>query len=173
MTQTIPTVIEPRSSADYFEVMTRAVFQAGVSWKQIASNWEAYREAFASFDPVRVAAYDEIDIERVLATPGILRMPRKVRATIANAKTLTELGREYGGIEPYLRSFGSYDALAKDLKRRFAFMGDMNVWYFLFRTGNEVPRFESWVTAIRGDHPRMREMVERARAEGRSPEQAH
>jgi hypothetical protein len=49
-------------------------------------------------------------------------------------------------------------------------MGDMNVWYFLFRTGERVPAFESWVQTIRGDHPRMREMVERARLQGRSPE---
>ncbi len=59
---------------------------------------------------------------------------------------------------------------SKDFKKRFAFMGEMNVWYFLFRTGEAVPRFESWVETIPGEHPRMREMVERARAAGRSPE---
>ena len=105
MAETIPDVIEPASLADYFEVMTRAVFQAGVSWKQIAEQWDAYREAFAHFDPVRVAAYDDLDLERVLATPGILRMPRKVRAAIANASALLEADREYGGFQRYLRSF--------------------------------------------------------------------
>lgn len=49
-------------------------------------------------------------------------------------------------------------------------MGDMNVWYFLFRANRPVPRFESWVTTIPGEHPRMREMVEQARRQGRSPE---
>ncbi len=83
-----PEVVKPDSLAGYFEVMTRAAFQAGVSWRQIADHWQAYREAFASFDPVQVAAYDDVDIDRVLATPGILRMPRKVRATIANAAML-------------------------------------------------------------------------------------
>ncbi len=167
---TIPDVIAPASLADYFEVMTRAVFQAGVRWKQIADQWGAYREAFSDFDPVRVAAYDDLDVERVLATPGILRMPRKVRATIADARALLEADREYGGFQKYLRSFQSYESLAKDFKRRFALMGDMNVWYFLFRTGEAVPRFETWVKTIRGDHPRMREMVERARSAGRSRE---
>jgi DNA-3-methyladenine glycosylase I len=168
--ETIPEVVAPGSLADYFEVMTRAVFQAGVTWKQIAANWDAYREAFAQFDPVRVAAYDDLDVERVLATPGILRMPRKVRATIADARALLEAERAHGSFANYLRSFASYDELAKDFKRRFAFMGEMNVWYFLFRTGEPVPRFESWLQTIRGEHPRMREMVERARAAGRSPE---
>ena len=115
--------------------MTRAVFQAGVRWKQIAEHWDAYREAFAGFDPARVAAYDDLDVERVLATPGILRMPRKVRATIADATRCSKPTANTAAFEDYLRSFESYEALAKDFKRRFAFMGDMNVWYFLFRTG--------------------------------------
>lgn len=170
MSEAIPDVISPASPADYFEVITRAVFQAGVSWKQIAAHWPAYRTAFANFDPARVALFDDLDIEGVLAVPGILRMPRKVRATIANAKALLAIEREHGTIAEYLRSFGSYAMLAKDIKARFALMGDMNVWYFLFRTGSAVPRFEEWVATIRGDHPRMREMVERARQEGRSPE---
>jgi len=168
--ETIPEVIVPASLDDYFEVMTRAVFQAGVSWKQIAVQWDAYRIAFASFNPASVAAFDDLDVERVLAIPGILRMPRKVRATIANANALIDADREFGGFDRYLGSFDSYRALAKDLKGRFALMGDMNVWYFLFRTGRAVPQFESWVKTIPGDHPRMREMVERARALGRSPE---
>jgi Methyladenine glycosylase len=166
----IPDVVGPASLTDYFEVMTRAVFQAGVSWKQIAERWEAYRTAFAGFDPRRVAAFDDLDVERVLATPGILQMRRKVLASIANARTIVELDADSGGFAAYLRSFGSYEALAKDFKKRFSFMGDMNVWYFLFRTGEPVPRFEVWVKTIPGDHPRMREMVQRARAAGRSSE---
>jgi hypothetical protein len=168
--ETIPDVIDPRSLADYFEVMTRAVFQAGVRWKQIAEHWDAYREAFEGFDPAAVAAYDELDVERVLATPGILRMRRKIDATIRNARAMVETDREHGDFAAYLGSFESYAALANDLKKRFTLMGDMNVWYFLFRTGECVPRFESWVSTIRGEHPRMREMVEHARAMGRSPE---
>jgi hypothetical protein len=168
--ETIPDVIDAAVPADYFEVMTRAVFQAGVSWRQIATQWDAYRVAFAGFDPIRVATYDELDVVRILETPGILAMRRKVRATIANAGALLDAQREYGGIKEYLRAFNSYDALAKDFKRRFAFMGDMNVWYFLFRTRETVPRYESWVKTIRGEHPRMREMVDQARSQGRSPE---
>jgi 3-methyladenine DNA glycosylase Tag len=166
----IPEVAEPTDSAGYFEVMTRAVFQAGVAWKQIVSKWDAYRDAFAGFDPAKVAAFGEFDVERVLETPGILRMQRKVRATIANAAALLAAEDEYGSLQTYLRSFDDYAALAKDMKKRFAFMGDMNVWYFLFRTGEPVPRFEAWVATIPGDHPRMREMVDLARSQGRSKE---
>ncbi len=168
--ETIPDVIVPASPADYFEVMTRAVFQAGVRWQQIAEHWDAYRQAFAEFDPGRVAAYDGLDVERVLATAGILRMPKKVNAVIRNARALLETEREFGSLVAYLRSFDSYAALAKDFKKRFSLIGEMSVWYFLFRTGEPVPQFETWVTTIPGEHPRMREMVERARQAGRSPE---
>jgi Methyladenine glycosylase len=150
--------------------MTRAVFQAGVKWQQIAEHWHAYRQAFADFDPRQVALFGALDAERVLATPGVLRMPRKVHATIRNAATLVEADRQFDGVANYLRGFDGYSALARDMKKRFSFMGDMNVWYFLFRVGEPVPAFEQWVKTIPGDHPRMRDMVERARGEGRSPE---
>jgi hypothetical protein len=166
----IPEVCNPRRLNDYLEVMTRAVFQAGLSWKQIAQHWAAYRSAFEEFDVAKVARYDDADVERVIETAGVLRSRRKIQATIRNAKTLLELDREHGGFAHYLRSLGGYSQLSRDLKRRFAFMGEMNAWYFLFRVGEPVPRFERWAKTIPGEHPRMREMVLLARSQGRSPE---
>ncbi|MGR4063887.1 MAG: DNA-3-methyladenine glycosylase I [Vulcanimicrobiaceae bacterium] len=155
---TIPAVIAPQSAADYFEVVTRAVFQAGVTWRQVAAHWGAYRRAFSDFDVARVARFDDSDIARVLETPGVLRSPRKVRATVANAGALMEIDRA-GGIPAYLKSFASYAELSRDLRARLTYFGEMNVWYFLFRVGEPVPDFEQWIQAIPGDHPRMREMV--------------
>lgn len=150
--------------------MTRAVFQAGVSWAQIAKHWNAYRRAFCEFDVRRVAAYGESDVERVLNEPGILRMRRKIDGTVKNAGALVEVANGFGSFHDYVASFESYAQLSKDVKRRFLFMGEMNAWYLLFRTGEPVPHFDSWVTTIPGDHPRMREMVLLARKTGRSPE---
>lgn len=166
----IPEVVHPTNPDTYLEVMTRAVFQAGVSWAQIARRWGAYRRAFFLFDVARIAAFDDLDNERVLDEPGILRAPKKVIATVRNARALLDIASSLGSFSTYARSFTSYAALARDMKKRFSFMGDMNVWYVLFRVGEPVPRFDSWVTTIRGEHPRMREMVELARAQGRSPE---
>lgn len=171
MTAAIPEVVTTRALCDYLEVITRAVFQAGVKWRQIAQQWEAYRTAFDDFDVARVASFGEADVQRALDTPGLLRSPRKVQATVRNAQALLELDGKDGGFTRYLRSFSDYASLAKDLKRRFAFMGEMNAWYFLFRVGEPVPRFERWVETIPGDHPRMREMVNLARTQGRSSEQ--
>lgn len=169
-TPVIPEVVADASIADVFEVMTRAVFQAGVSWAQIAKHWKAYRGAFSEFDIERVVIYDEDDVTRILVEPGILRMPRKVRAVIHNARELQHVAREFESFHNYVATFSNYDAVAKDMKKRFAFMGDMNVWYLLFRIGESVPRFESWVATIPGEHPRMREMVDLARLSGCSSE---
>jgi 3-methyladenine DNA glycosylase Tag len=166
----IPEIVPDPSPAQILEVVTRAVFQTGVKWAQIAQHWDAYREAFANFDLQTVAAFDSIDAERILAQPGVLRVPRKVQATIANAQALLALEREFGDFHAYVASFSAYPPLAKDMKKRFAFLGDMNVWYVLFRCGEPIPRFEPWVATIPGTHPRMREMVELARARGISPE---
>ncbi len=170
MVTVIPEIVPDPSSAQVLEIITRAVFQAGVKWSQIAEHWGAYRQAFANFDPQQVAVFDSIDAQRVLATDGVLRVPRKVQATIANAAALLAIEREFGGFHPYVASFSAYAPLAKDVRKRFAFLGDMNVWYVLFRCGEPVPRFEPWVKTIPGTHPRMREMVELARARGISPE---
>ncbi len=166
----IPEVIEHPSPAQVLEIITRAVFQAGVKWSQIAQHWDAYREAFADFDVARVAAFDALDIERTLEHPGILRVAKKAKAAVSNAQALLALEQERGSFHNYVAAFPDYAALAKDMRKRFAFLGDMNVWYVLFRCGEPVPRFETWVQTIPGEHPRMREMVTLAREAGRSPE---
>jgi len=166
----IPSVIEQPVLNDYLEVMTRAVFQAGLSWASIGKHWDAYRAAFDGFDPAKVAAYNEGDVDRLMRAEGVLHSARKIRATIANAAAVIEVDRKYSGFKAYLHAFPDYAHLAADFKKRFKFMGDMNVWYFLFRVHEPVPQFEHWVKTIPGDHPRMKEMVEKARSAGASME---
>jgi len=170
-TTAIPGQIVPVRLGDYLDVMTRAVFQAGLSWASIARRWDGFVAAFDGFDCEKVAAYTEGDVDRLMRDERILHSARKIRATIANAQKLLELDRAHGGFARYLRSFPDYASLSADLRKQFKFMGGMNVWYFLFRVREPVPRFEAWVKTIPGEHPRMKEMVERARAEGTSTEE--
>jgi 3-methyladenine DNA glycosylase Tag len=167
---TIPDQVLNPGLSEYLEIMSRAVFQAGLSWAGIAKHWDAYNAAFDGFDPKIVAMYGDADVDRLMRTEGVLHSAKKIRATIDNARALLELESKPGGVRAYLRSFPEYAALAKDLRRRFKFMGEMNVWYFLFRSGEPVPQFEHWVTTIPGEHPRMKEMVEKARSAGTSTE---
>jgi 3-methyladenine DNA glycosylase Tag len=166
----IPEPIAPQGLADYLAVMSRAVFQAGLSWKMIETRWPHYLRLFENFDPLLVAAFDATDLDRILGDGGVVRTYKKMAATVANARTMLELDAKHHGFAAYLHSFDCYEALAADLRKRFAFLGDLSVYYFLFRVGEPVPRFEDWEQGIPGDHPRMREMVARARERGTSPE---
>ncbi|MBV9646588.1 MAG: DNA-3-methyladenine glycosylase I [Candidatus Eremiobacteraeota bacterium] len=161
----IPRQIEPQSLADYLAVISRAIFQAGLSWALIESKWPAYERLFCGFDPKIVATFDDHDIDVIATDPGIVRTRKKIAATVENARTLLALEREHGAFADYLRSFDSYEALSADLRRRFKFLGELGAYYFLFRVKEPVPPFEEWEKTIPGEHPRMREMVAVARGE--------
>jgi DNA-3-methyladenine glycosylase I len=76
-------------------------FQSGLSWLTILRKREAFRAAFAGFDPKRVARFGERDVERLLADAGIVRHRGKIEAAIANAQATLAL-REQGQPLPEL-----------------------------------------------------------------------
>jgi len=57
----------------FFEFLTLEGAQAGLSWSTILYKRDAYREAFAGFEPERVARFDRRRVERLLTNPGIVR----------------------------------------------------------------------------------------------------
>ncbi|GAC1414972.1 MAG: hypothetical protein NVSMB5_03610 [Candidatus Velthaea sp.] len=150
--------------------MTRAIFQAGLSWALIDARWEAFRSAFDGFDAALIAHYGEADVQRLMETEGVIHSRAKIEGTIANARTLIGLAAEHGSINAYVARFADYDALWKDAHKRFKHLGDLNCYYWLFRTGAPVPQFEQWMTRHTVDHPRVREMVFAGRADGTSTE---
>lgn len=75
-----------------FEKLCLEGFQAGLSWYTILRKREAFRRAFAGFEPAQIAAFGEADVVRLLADAAIVRSRRKVEATIANAGALLALG---------------------------------------------------------------------------------
>jgi 3-methyladenine DNA glycosylase Tag len=158
----IPEQIDAKSLDDYLEVMTKAVFQAGVSWAMVENKWPAFRKAFAEFKARDVARFAEADIERLANDASILRSRNKIVGTIKNAQAMVALEDEYGDFRKYLHSKADYKSLSKDLQKRFKYMGELNCYYFLFRVKESVPEFEGWIQTIEGHHPRMREMVELA-----------
>lgn len=163
-------VIDHPTLDDHLELMTRAIFQAGLSWAIIDDRWESFRGAFDGFAIATVAGYDEMDVERIMGMSGVIHSEKKITGTIENARALIALYGEFGDIATYVASFPDYAKLYTDARKRFAFLGDLSCYYWLFRTGNVVPRFEKWMERQTTDHPRMREMITLARSEGRSPE---
>src|SRR4029079_17462366 len=80
-----------RGDAALYERMTLEAFQSGLSWITILRKREAFRRAFAGFDPAVVAEYDDTDRARLLADAGIVRNRMKIDAAIANAAAVRDL----------------------------------------------------------------------------------
>lgn len=130
-------------------------FQAGLSWITILRKREAFREAFAGFDPEKVARFDETDRARLMADAGIIRSNGKIDATIAGARIyldMRERGEDFGkflwdmvGGAPIQNQWRAGEVptqtplavdMAKALKAKgFKFCGPVIVYAFMQATG--------------------------------------
>jgi len=140
-----------------FEFLILEGAQAGLSWITILRRRETYRAAFADFDVEKVAAFDEKDVERLLADPGIIRNKLKVNSAIRNAQLFIEIQKEYGSFSDFIWAFfpdkkpvlntihgmGDIpasseisDAISKDMKKRgFKFFGSTICYAYMQATG--------------------------------------
>jgi DNA-3-methyladenine glycosylase I len=91
--------VPERDSRALWEKLTLDGFQAGLAWITVLRKRDAFREAFAGFEPARVARFGEPDIVRLLANPGIIRSRAKIEATIGGARIYCEMadrGEDFG-----------------------------------------------------------------------------
>ncbi len=141
-----------------FELIVLEGMQAGLSWLTILRKRENFRAAFDLFDPVKVAAYGDEQVELLLQNPGIIRNRLKIKAAITNAAAFLRVCHEFGSFDPYLwawvdgqpliNHFESTtdiparselsDRLSKDLLRRgFKFVGS-TICYALMQSAGLV-----------------------------------
>ncbi|HKK02233.1 MAG TPA: DNA-3-methyladenine glycosylase I [Desulfuromonadales bacterium] len=127
-----------------FEFLILEGAQAGLSWITILRKRDAYRRAFAGFDPEVVARFDEAKVAELLADPGIVRNRLKIGSAVGNARAFLQVQEEFGSFDAYLWRFvdgrpvqnarrtqaeipantPQSDALSRDLKQRgFRFVG--------------------------------------------------
>lgn len=139
-----------------FEFLTLEAAQAGLSWYTVLRKREAYRQAFAGFDPKKVARFGKRQIEALIRNAGIIRNRAKIAAAINNAAKFIEVQEEFGSFDAYiwrfvagtpilhdLRKLKDYpatsaesDAMSKDLKQRgFKFVGSTICYAHMQATG--------------------------------------
>jgi DNA-3-methyladenine glycosylase I len=137
-----------------FERMSLEAFQSGLSWRTILKKRDAFRSAFAGFDPEAVARFGDADVARLLADAGIVRNRAKIEATLANARATVALR----AVEPLDALICGYApaphdrppatwadvqarspetvALARELKRRgFRFVGPTTLYALMQACG--------------------------------------
>ncbi len=133
----------------HFEFLLLEGAQAGLSWITILRKREHYREAFAGFDPARVARYGRRETARLLRNPGIVRNRLKIEAAVTNARAFLAVQEEFGSFDEYVWRFvgrrpiqnrwthlkevpartPESDALSADLKKRgFRFVGSTIIY---------------------------------------------
>ena len=148
-----PEQIRPARLADYLEILTKAVFQSGMSWSVVEAKWDGFRQAFEGFDPATVAAFADDDVERLAADKRIIRNRRKIEATITNAEAMLALDGGPGGFSGWLHSHADFDDTVAALRGEFRFVGDSGAYFFLYVVGESVPSHEEWMEA-HGKRPR-------------------
>ena len=111
--------------------------QAGLSWETILKKEATFRKAYHNFNVKKVAAYKEVDRERLLADAGIIRNRLKINAAIENAKTILQLQKEYGSFEKWLEHHHpkTKEEWVKLFKKTFLFTGGEIVNEFLMSIG--------------------------------------
>ena len=144
-----------RDERGLFERLSLEAFQSGLSWATILRKRPAFRLAFGGFDPAVVGAYDDADVERLMADAGIVRNRAKVLATITNARaTLALRDDPEGDLAAFVWSFRPADtprpyshadvpttspeslALSKALKRKgFTFVGPTTMFALMEAVG--------------------------------------
>jgi DNA-3-methyladenine glycosylase I len=139
-----------------FEFLILEGAQAGLSWDTILKKRENYRKAFSSFDPAKVARYDQRKVRALLANEGIIRNRLKIASAVSNAKAFLAIQKEFGSFDRYIWQFvggkprvnarrlggkipastPQSDTMSKDLKKRgFNFVGSTICYAFMQATG--------------------------------------
>ena len=131
----------PASDDNYFENMSRCVFQAGLSWRLVADKWPNFQRAFDGFQVKKVAGYGANDIKRLSEDKGIIRNRSKIVATIDNAVEFKKVAVEAGSFQRWLDGLdkaNNYDLVVKRLKAKFKRVGPSTAHIFLWSVGETI-----------------------------------
>jgi DNA-3-methyladenine glycosylase I len=144
------------SDQKHFEMLLLEGAQAGLTWETILLRRDGYRQAFAEFDPKKVARFTAKKKALLLTNPGIIRNRLKIDAAVTNAQAFLSVQKEFGSFDRYVWQFvggkqkinrrprmtqvpatsPESDALSKDLKKRgFRFVGSTIVYAYMQAVG--------------------------------------
>lgn len=142
-----PEQVDPQSLADYLEVMSKAVFQSGISWRVVEMKWDGTRDAFHGFDVEKVASMSDRDVDALAEDTRVIRNRLKLEAIVTNARRVLELADDVASFQSYLRYHADFEATVAALRKDFKFLGDMGCYYLLYVVGEHVPPHDQWMAS--------------------------
>ena len=122
---------------ELFERLMLEINQAGLSWTTILNKQENFKKAYKNFNIKKVAAFKEMDFERLMNDAGIIRNHLKINAAVENAKTVLKIQKEFGSFKKWLDHHHpkTKEEWIKLFKTTFRFTGGEIVNEFLISTG--------------------------------------
>jgi DNA-3-methyladenine glycosylase I len=144
--------VPQRDSRRLWEMLMLEGFQAGLAWIVLRKR-EDLRNAFAGFDPKKVARFGEAEVERLMADTGIIRARAKIEATIRGARIYCEMEERAESFADFCWSFTDgkvlkgdgrswiassplSEQISKEMKRRgFKFVGPTIVYAWMQAVG--------------------------------------
>ena len=136
---------KPPSDDAVFEVLTRVVFQGGLSWHLMDQKWPDFQRAFADFSVDEVANFDDDKLAELIEDASIIRNSQKIEATIYNALEFVAIREEHGSFLKYLNSLdksNNYAIIVKEFSKRFKRLGPKSCFIFLYSIGENIKRKE-------------------------------
>jgi 3-methyladenine DNA glycosylase Tag len=123
----------------YFSLLALRIFRAGLKHSVVDAKWPAFEEIFHAFDPRRVRAMSDEDVERLMKDARLIRHLGKLRAVQANAGAVLALAADHGSFGKYLADWPVADivGLWADLAKRFQQMGGHSAPRFLRMAGKD------------------------------------
>ena len=123
----------------YLSLMSLRIFRAGLKHSLVDAKWPAFEEVFAGFEPARVVAMSDEELEALLNDRRLIRHWGKLKSVRANAAALVQVAREAGGMGAYLADWPRDDVVGlwQNLGKRFVQLGGNSGPYFLRMAGKD------------------------------------
>jgi 3-methyladenine DNA glycosylase Tag len=133
------TELEAEPDAHYLAEMTRRVFHAGSAARVIDARWRELEEAFHGFDPVRLAAQTEDEVEALMAGEAVVRHRQKLQSVRENAAFVLEIAAEHGSFGRFLAAWPLEDTVGlwEVLRKRGSRLGGLTGQIFLRSVGRD------------------------------------
>src|SRR5947209_5793101 len=123
----------------YLSQMSLRIFRAGLKHSLVDAKWPAFEEVFQAFEPRRVRAMADEEMEALLGDARLIRHWGKLKSVRDNAAAMIAVSEEHGSFGAWLADWPGTEIveLWEALAKRFSQMGGNSGPTFLRMVGKD------------------------------------